>query len=89
VIGEVDLASRTVRRPDRIDLGGRPIPALLISGAVLGMAQALPPTVLRPVDATHVATALPAGKNLDHLITHDRRVINAAEAAGVRALAPA
>jgi len=88
-LGEVDIAARAVHRSDRVEIGTAVIPAVAISAAVLGLARTLPPAVLRSLDAIHLATAKVAGESLDHLITYDRRMLVAADAAGLRALAPA
>ncbi|WP_131748197.1 type II toxin-antitoxin system VapC family toxin [Frankia sp. Cppng1_Ct_nod] len=87
-IGAVDVATRAVRRSDRIEIGDSTIPAVSVTATVLDLARTLPPAVLRPLDAIHLATALLAGDSLHHLITYDKRMIAAAEAAGLRACAP-
>jgi predicted nucleic acid-binding protein len=44
--------------------------------------------VLRSLDAIHVATAKLVGNELDHVITYDRGMTSAANAAGLRTAAP-
>ena len=44
---------------------------------------------LRTLDAIHLATALDLGRNLDVLVTYDRRMADAAEALGLPVVAPA
>jgi len=87
-LGEAEIAARAVHRSDRVDIGAGVIPAVAISATVLDLARTLPPVVLRSLDAIHLATARLAGDNLDHLITYDKRMLAAADAAGLRALAP-
>jgi uncharacterized protein len=87
-LGDVETATRAVRRSDRIEIGDGVILALAISAAVLDLARTLPPTVLRSLDAIHLATVRLAGPGIDHLITYDKRMVAAAEAAGLRAASP-
>jgi predicted nucleic acid-binding protein len=86
--GAADIADRAVPRADRIEIGDAVIPAVAITGPVLTVARTLPPAVLRSLDAIHVATAVLVGRSLDHLVTYDKRMIAAAEAAGISARAP-
>jgi uncharacterized protein len=82
-------ASAAVRGPDRIYLSDSvAIPALAITPGILDLARTLPPAVLRSLDAIHLATAMLAGDELDHVITYDRRMAAAAEAAGLGSRSP-
>jgi predicted nucleic acid-binding protein len=87
-LGDVDTATRAVRRSDRIEIGDGVILALAISAGVLDLARTLPPAVLRSLDAIHLATVKLAGPGIDHLVTYDKRMIAAAEAAGLRTTSP-
>ena len=87
-LGATELAARAVRRSDRIEVGDVAIPGLAMVAPVLDLARALPPAVLRSLDAIHVAAAMLAGEALDHLITYDKWMFAAAEAAGLRAVSP-
>jgi predicted nucleic acid-binding protein len=87
-LGDVETAARAVHRSDRIEVGAGVIPAVAMSAAVLDLARTMPPAVLRSLDAIHLATAKLAGDSLDHLITYDKRMLVAADAAGLRAAAP-
>jgi predicted nucleic acid-binding protein len=83
------IAASAVPGSDRIDLGdGAVIPAIAIIEPVLDLARTLPPAVLRSLDAIHLATAKFAGDELDHVITYDKRMIAAANAAGLRTASP-
>jgi predicted nucleic acid-binding protein len=86
--GAPELAEQAVRGCDRIDIDGAAIPTIAMSEEVLGLARSLPPSVLRSLDAIHVATALLVGPGLRHLVTYDKRMVAAAEAAGLRTAAP-
>ncbi|HEU4424125.1 MAG TPA: type II toxin-antitoxin system VapC family toxin [Pilimelia sp.] len=88
-LGDVETAARAVHRSDRIDVGAAVIPAVAVSAAVLDLARTLPPAVLRSLDAVHLATAKLAGDSLDHVITYDKRMLAAADAAGLQTMAPA
>jgi predicted nucleic acid-binding protein len=87
-LGQTELAEQAVPGCDRIEIGNGVIPAIAINGEVLDRARFLPPAVLRSLDALHVATAGLAGASLDHLITYDRRMVAAAEAAGIPTVSP-
>jgi predicted nucleic acid-binding protein len=51
-------------------------------------AATLEPIGLRTLDAVHVASALILGESLGIVVTYDRRMAQAATAAGLRAAAP-
>lgn len=87
-VGAREVAARAARRSDRIEIGDVAIPALAMAGQVLDLARTLPPAVLRSLDAIHVATAMLAGEALDHVITYDKRMAVAAQAAGLRTASP-
>jgi uncharacterized protein len=87
-LGELDLAKRAVPSCDRIEIGGGTVPAIAMNAEVLDRARYLPPPVLRSLDAIHVATAGMAQASLDHLITYDKRMVVAAEAAGIETASP-
>jgi uncharacterized protein len=87
-VGATELALRAVRRSDRIEIGDVVVPALAMAPPVLDVARTLPPAVPRTLDAIHVATAMLAGGALDHLITYDKRMAAAAQAAGIRSVSP-
>jgi uncharacterized protein len=87
-LGDVERLPRAVRRSDRIEIGDGVILALAISAGVLDLARILPPAVLRSLDAIHLATGKFAGPGIDHLVAYDKRMIAAAEAAGLRTASP-
>lgn len=59
---------------------------LRVDDDVLYLAGSLRPPALRSLDALHVAAAVRAGAEV--LVTYDRRMADAAAAAGVRTAAP-
>lgn len=61
---------------------------LPVSESRLGAAVDVEPPLVRSLDAIHVATAVSIGDELGALITYDRRMLGAAAAAGIQALAP-
>jgi uncharacterized protein len=88
-LGATATAIDAVRGSDRMDLSDNAaIPAVAITGSVLDLTRSLPPAVLRSLDAIHIATAKLAGDELDHLITYDKRMIAAANEAGLRTASP-
>ena len=59
-----------------------------IDGAILRDAAGLKPASLRTLDAIHLSTALSLGRDLDTVITYDRRLANAATRAGLTVSSP-
>lgn len=55
---------------------------------ILTSAAGLAPNTLRTLDAIHIATALALGTELDAVITYDKRMADAAKAAGLMVLSP-
>lgn len=60
-----------------------------ITSEICERAALLDPTILRSLDAIHIATALDLGDDLDHIITYDERMADAANAIGIAVLSPA
>ena len=87
-LGAPDIAARAVRRSDRIEAGEDVIPAVAMIAPILDLARTLPPSILRSLDAIHLATAMIARDAIDHLITYDKRMLTAAQLAGLRTAAP-
>jgi uncharacterized protein len=53
------------------------------------LAQTVQPATVRSLDAIHLGTALHARTMLTSFVTYDKRLLDAATAAGLPALAPA
>ena len=66
----------------------RRIDLISIDERVLDVAGRLDPTVLRSLDAIHVATALALGDDLDVVVTYDTRMIKAASLLGIATATP-
>ena len=64
------------------------IALVAVDAPILNDAAALEPTELRSLDAVHLATALSLD-GLDAVVTYDRRLGDAASAAGLRVVFPA
>jgi uncharacterized protein len=60
-----------------------------ISSEVRALAQTVAPPAVRTLDAIHLATALRLGDQLTSLVTYDRRLADAAMAAGLTVDMPA
>jgi uncharacterized protein len=60
-----------------------------VSTAMFEEAGLLDPTLLRSLDAIHLAAALAVGDDLEGLVTYDDRLAHAAELTGVVVTAPA
>jgi predicted nucleic acid-binding protein len=67
----------------------RRLTLLRLDEAVLDAAAGLDDSVLRSLDAIHIASALALGGELAELITYDHRMAEAATALGLRVAAPA
>jgi uncharacterized protein len=61
---------------------------LAMTAAICEEAGRLEPTVLRTLDAVHVAAALDIGDELDGIVTYDERLADAARANGIAVVAP-
>ena len=59
-----------------------------ITDAILTAAARANPTTLRTLDAIHLATALAAGPDLAVFVSYDRRLTEAAAAAGIPTASP-
>lgn len=64
------------------------ITLLTVSTATFEAAAQLDPTILRSLDAVHLAAALELGDDLVGLVTYDDRLADAARAHGVAVVAP-
>lgn len=64
------------------------ITILTLPTALFERAAELEPTLLRSLDAVHLAAALDLGDDLDGLVTYDDRLTEAAELHGVPVVAP-
>lgn len=92
-----DLARTELLRAVRRVAPGRLLRARQVLGAVtlVGVSTALfeeaarlDPTVLRTLDAIHLAAALDLGDDLDAVVTYDDRLADAALANGIAVTAP-
>ncbi|MFO1539714.1 MAG: type II toxin-antitoxin system VapC family toxin [Chloroflexota bacterium] len=66
----------------------RRVDLVSVDDRVLDAAGILEPKILRTLDAIHVATALALGDDLEAIITYDDRMLTAARALGLPAVAP-
>ena len=75
----LDQAELTLKQMTFIDL----------DEVLIRRASFLPPTVLRALDAIHIASALALGDALEVVLTYDRRMAEAAAAMGLPVASPA
>lgn len=61
---------------------------LELASSTFAAAGRVDPTVLRSLDAIHVAAALELGDDLEGLVAYDRRLLEAAEANGIPVVTP-
>jgi hypothetical protein len=64
------------------------IELLRLDDQILDRASEVGPNDLRTLDAIHLASALAIGRELDAVVTYDRRLAAAAEGAGFAVLSP-
>lgn len=82
VLGEADEAAHEARAW----LEG--ISLLPLDDPILDKATELEPTVLRSLDALHLATALSIREEVGVFVTYDERLGHAAEGQGLRVMQP-
>ncbi len=85
---------RAVRRaaPNRMVQAREVLDSLVllqVSTDTFEAAAHLEPAVLRTLDAIHLAVALTLGDELEGIVAYDERLCQAAEALGIRVIAPA
>lgn len=73
---------------DEVDVHLGRISLILPSSATFETARRIGPPHLRSLDALHLATALELGVDLEGLIAYDKRLLDAAVAAGVPTKSP-
>lgn len=69
---------------ERLDV----VTLVTVTGDICERAASLDPSILRSLDAVHLATALAIGDGLGGVVTYDHRQADACAAHGVPALAP-
>jgi uncharacterized protein len=67
----------------------RGVEKVALSADVLDLAATLPPSSLRSIDAIHVASALSVRRDLEAFVAYDKRLLAAAEQAGLPTASPA
>ncbi|MBA2506727.1 MAG: PIN domain-containing protein [Thermoleophilaceae bacterium] len=72
----------------RVDALFAEIDLIVPTGEVVRRAREVAPTMLRSLDAIHLATALSLGESLGAFATYDRRLADAARDAGLDVVAP-
>ena len=85
---------RAVRRaaPDRLVQARGVLDSvtlLEVTPHIFDEAGRLDPSILRTLDAVHLAAALDLGDDLEALVTYDDRLAEAAVASGIEVIAPA
>jgi predicted nucleic acid-binding protein len=84
---------RAVRRaaPERVQRAREVLESITlceVTSAVFDSAGRLEPTVLRSLDAIHLASALDLGDDLEGVVTYDDRLAHAASMLGIGVVAP-
>lgn len=84
---------RTVRRAEpgqleRARAALRGIAMQVIDDDILDVAARIEPVSVRSLDAIHLATAVRLGSDLEALVTYDARMIDGAQALGLKVASP-
>lgn len=91
-LAHVEVLRAVRERTDEVRTNARAVLSAIdlieVDLALLESAIELDPTILRTLDAVHVAAALAVSAELDEVITYDDRMANAARIAGLRVEAP-
>ena len=95
-LAAVEVRRALVRRgPESVAIGGDAIRGAFegimiieLDEAIASAAGDLEPDSLRSLDAIHLASALSIHDELDAFVTYDRRLADAAQAAGLAVIAP-
>ncbi|MBA4181666.1 MAG: VapC toxin family PIN domain ribonuclease [Anaerolinea sp.] len=83
------VSARVPTRANEVTSALRHLRYVGLDDTILETASELPPSVLRALDAIHIASALALGDALEVFVTYDRRMAEAAEALGIPVVAPA
>lgn len=93
VIADVEVPRAILRRGWQLGDRERAVLSRVVTVAmhpgITSSAAALRPSILRSLDAIHLATALSLGAELDAFVTYDLRLVAMARALGLRVVAPA
>ena len=73
---------------ERVRAALREVDLLEIDDRILETAGMVEPTILRTLDALHLASALSIGEDLEAIITYDRRMQEGAAILGLRSESP-
>ena len=82
-------AARYRHDPDRLRSLLAMVEVFELDGRIADRAASVTPTLIRTLDAIHLATALELGDGLGAFITYDDRLADAARAAGLPVVQPA
>lgn len=91
VVGDIELVrvcGRAGVAPEQVEAVRRRVSVVALTDAVRQHAGELEPFSLRTIDAIHLASALGVGEGLGAVVTYDRRLADAATAAGLKVLSP-
>lgn len=91
-VARTELVRATRRAaPDQLGRARQVLDGLIlteVTTAVFEAAGRLDPTIVRSLDAIHLASALDLGDDLDGIVTYDTRLADAARAQGLTVIAP-
>jgi predicted nucleic acid-binding protein len=89
VVETIRASSRRVHDPAHRDVVLRDVQVIELDPAIAAVAASLQPTVVRTLDAIHIASALAVSGDLNAFVTYDDRMAEAARALGLPVVRPA
>jgi predicted nucleic acid-binding protein len=89
VVETVRACSRRAHDPAHREAVLRDLQVIELDPAIAAVAASLQPSVVRTLDAIHIASALALGPDLDAFVTYDDRMAEAARACGLPVVRPA
>ncbi|WP_245797626.1 type II toxin-antitoxin system VapC family toxin [Mangrovactinospora gilvigrisea] len=87
IVETVRQLDRVGNFPDALEELGRLVTEVMLTVEVRDLAARMSPA-LRALDAVHLASAVSLGSAVDHLVTYDKRMLDAARQLGFSAEAP-
>lgn len=91
VIAEIEVrrAARRYARPERAEAVLSGLARIGLEPEIITLAASIEPLTLSSLDAIHLATAVSLRAELNTFVAYDRRLVDAASAAGLPVASPA
>ena len=89
IVETIRASSRRVHDPTHREAVLRDVEVIELDSAIAEVAAMLQPSLVRTLDAIHLASALAVAADLDAFVTYDDRLADAARALGLPVVRPA